>query len=131
MKFPCILFAMGVYMASFAMIDMIAAQVKGYEDFEDFLTHMKTTAGSLLDYVTKMQALFCPNQPVCGANGELERIDVLGTLPAVITVGNVTVNVGDIADYVDVCCMHCSCSDACWQVNNCCATKQMYPDTRK
>ena len=80
-------------MVPFAMIDMIAAQVKGYEDFEEFLTDVKTTADSLLDYVTKMQALFCPNQPVCGANGELERPDVLGTLPAVISVGNVTVNV--------------------------------------
>ena len=131
MKFPCILFATGVYIAAFALIDNVAAQVKGYENLDEFLTEVKTTAGSLLDYVTKMQALFCPNQPVCGADGELERKDVLGTLPAVISLGDVTVSVGGIADSVDICCMLCSCSDSCWKVNNCCATKQLHPDTSK
>ena len=131
MKLSCILFATGVYIAAFALTDNVAAQVKGYENLDEFLTHVKTSAGSLLDYVTKMHALFCPNQPVCGADGELERKDVLGTLPGVITIGDVTVNVGDIAESVDVCCMPCSCSDSCWKVNNCCATKQMFPDTSK
>ena len=129
MKLPCILFATGVYIAVFALVDNVASHVKGYENLDEFLTEVKTTSDSLLDYVTKMQALFCPNQPVCGADGELERKYVLGTLPEVIFLGDVTVNVGDIADSVDVCCMPCPCSDSCWKVNNCCATKQMYPDT--
>ena len=113
------------------MVDTIATQVKGYENFDEFLRDVKTTADSLLDYVIKTQALFCPNQPVCGADGELERKDVLGTLPAVMSIGDVSVNVGDIADSVDVCCLPCSCSDSCWKVNNCCASKQLYPDTSK
>ena len=111
------------------MVDTITAQVKGYENFDEFLKEVKATADSMLDYVTKMQALFCSNQPVCGADGELERKDVLGTLPAMMSIGDVTVNVGDIADSVDVCCLPCSCSDSCWKVNNCCATKQLYPHT--
>ena len=129
MKFLCIFFAIGVYIAAFAMVDAIAAQVKGYENFDEFLREVKATADSLLDYVIKMQALFCSNQLICDADGELERKDVLGTLPAMMSVGDVTVNVGDIADSVDVCCLPCSCSDSCWKVNNCCATKQLYPHT--
>ena len=131
MKFLCIFFATGVSLASLVILDTIAAQAKRYENFDDFLAEVKTTADSLLDYVSKVQALLCPNQPVCGAEGELEREDVLGTLPAVLSVGSLTINIEDVADSVDVCCLPCSCSDSCWQDDNCCPTKQMFPDNSK
>ena len=131
MKFLCIFFATGVSLASLLILDTIAAQAKRYEDFDDFLAEVKTTADSLLDYVSKMQALLCPNQPVCGAERELERKDVLGTLPAVLSVGSLTINIEDVADSVDVCCLPCSCSDSCRQDDNCCPTKQMFPDNSK
>ena len=131
MKYLCIIFATVIPLAILPLLDTIAAQVKGYENLDEFLTDVKITSGDILDYVTKMQALFCPNQPVCGADVELERKDVLETLPAVISVDNVTVNVGDIADSVDVCCMPCSCADSCRQADNCCPTKQILTDTNK
>ena len=131
MKFLCIFFATGISIFSLVVLDTIAAQVKHYEKFDDFLADVKTTADSLLDYVTKMQALFCPNQPVCGAEGELERKDALGTLPSVLSVGSLTVNIEDIANSLDVCCLPCSCSDSCRQDDNCCPTKQIFPDINK
>ena len=131
MKYLSIFFATCIPFVILPILDSIAAQVKGYENLNAFLADVKTTADDWLDYVTKIQALFCPNQLVCGADGELERNDVLGTLPAVISVGNVTVNVAEIADSVDVCCLPCSCSDSCWQNDECCMTKQLLPDTSK
>ena len=129
--YVCVVFATVISIAILPLLDTVATQGKGYENLDEFLTDVKTTAESWLDYVSKMQALFCPNQPVCGADGELERKAVLGTLPAVISVGDVTINVEDIADSVDVCCLPCSCSDSCRQADNCCPTKQMLPDTSK
>ena len=131
MKVFCIFFATGVSLACLVILDTIAAQAKRYENFDDFLAEVKTTADSLIDYVSKVQALLCPNQPVCGAEGELERKDVLGTLPAVLSVGSLTINIEDVADSVDVCCLPCSCSDTCRQDDNCCPTKQMFPDSSK
>ena len=131
MKFLWICFATSVSIASLVILDTVEAQVKRYANFDDFLAELKTSAGSWLDYVTTMQALFCPNQPVCGADGELKRKDVLSTLPAVLSVGNFTVKPEDIAQSVGVCCLSCSCTDSCRQDDNCCPTKQMLPDTSK
>ena len=131
MKFLCIFFATGVSLASLVILDTVAAQVKRYEKFDDFLAEVKTTAVSLLDYVTRMQALLCPNQPVCGVEGELDRKDALGDLPAVLSVSSITINIEDVADSVDVCCLPCSCNDSCRQDDNCCPTKQMFPDNSK
>ena len=131
MRFLCIFFAAGISIASLAMLDTIATQVKRYEKLDEFLANVKTTADSWLDYVSKIQAFFCPNQPVCGAEGELERKDVLGTLPAELSVRSLTLNIEDVANSVDVCCLPCSCSDSCRRDDNCCPTKQMFPDISK
>ena len=131
MKFLCIFFATGISIASLVILDTIAAQVKRYENIDEFLADVKTTADSWLNFVTRIQALLCPNQPVCGTQGELERKDVLGALPAELSFGSLTVNIEDIANSVGVCCLPCSCSDSCWQDDNCCPTKQMFPDIRK
>ena len=131
MKWFCIFFLTSVSLVGLLVLDSIEAQVKRYANFDDFLAELKTTADSWLDYVTKMQALLCPNQPICGAEGYLERKDVLETLPAVLTVGSRTVNLEDIPSFVGVCCLPCSCFDSCRQNDNCCPTKQMFPDNSK
>ena len=131
-KYFWICFATGISLACLVVLDSVEATVKGYKNFDDFLAEIKVTADSFLDYVTKMQALFCPNQPVCGGNGELERKDVLGTLPtAALSIDNVSVAVEDLAQSVGVCCLPCSCADSCRQDENCCPTKQLLPDTNK
>ena len=134
MKYACICFATGISVACLVILDCVGANVKDYKNFDAFLTELKSTADSFLDYVTKMQALLCPNQPLCGVSGELESKDVLGTLPsASISINNVSVDVEDISQSVGVCCLSCSCDDSCRQDDNCCPTKQMVhvPDTSK
>ena len=130
MKFLGISFATTISFLTLLVLDSIETQEKRYASFGDFLTDLRTSADSWVDYVTKMQALVCPDQPVCGPEEELERKDVLGTLPASMTVGNVTVKLVDVASFVDVCCLPCSCSDSCRQVDNCCPTKQLFVDNK-
>ena len=122
MKFLSICFAA----IGLLVLDWTEAQVKRYENLNDFLLDLKSTAANWFHYVTNVQALLCPNQPVCGAAGEVERTDVLGALSASLAVGNLTMNIEDIASSVGVCCLPCSCSDSCLQDDNCCPTKQMF-----
>ena len=123
--------ATSVSIVSLVILDSVEAQIKRYKNFDEFLSDLKTTAYNLFDYVTKMQALFCPNQPVCGLDGELERYSALATLPTYLFIDNVTVKVDEIAKSVGVCCLPCSCNDSCWQDGSCCPTKQMLPKVTK
>ena len=131
MKFLSLCFAARFAIVGLLVLNPTDAQVKRYANLDDFLLDLKSTAASWIDYVNNMQALLCPNQPVCGADGEIERKDVFGTLPAVLAVGNRTLNVEDIASSVGVCCLPCSCSDSCREDDNCCPTKQMFIDHSK
>ena len=125
MKLHSTCFIASVLVVSVFVFDFTEAQVTHYATLDDFLLNLKATATSLLHYVTMMQALMCPNQPLCGADGELERNAVLEALPPALTVGNLTVILEDIPKYIGVCCLHCSCSDSCREDDNCCPTKQM------
>ena len=131
MKFFGIIFATTISFISLLFLDSVETQVKRYESFEDFLEDLKNTADSLVDYVMKIQALLCPDQPICSSDGVLEREDVLGTLPAALTVGNRTVKLQDVSSFIGVCCLPCSCADSCRQVDSCCPTKQPLPDMSK
>ena len=131
MKFLGIIFATTISFISLIVLDSVKTQVNRYASFDDFLEELKNTADSWIDYVTKIQALLCPDQPVCGAEGVLEREYVLGTLPAALTVGNRTVKLQDVSSFVGVCCLPCSCSDSCRQADSCCPTKQLLPDMSK
>ena len=130
MKFLGILFACGVAFMTLVVLDTIEAQVKQFTSFDDFFVHLQQTANSWIDFVRQIQALMCPDQPVCADNGILDRDDVLKTLPATLIVANVTVKLNDARGYAGVCCLPCSCSDICWQHDNCCPTKQVLTNER-
>ena len=125
MKSLNICFIASVLVISLLGIDFTEAQVKRYATLDDFLLDLETTATTQLDYVTMMQVLMCPNQPVCGADGELDRRAVLDALPPALTIGNLMVNLEDISNAVGLCCLHCSCSDSCREDGNCCPIKQV------
>ena len=125
MKYLSILFACGIAFLILVALDTIEAQVKQFASFDDFLADVQNTADSWIDYVTKVQAMFCPNQPRCGPDGVLDRQEALGTLPAVMTVDGLTVRLEDISSFAGVCCLPCSCADSCRQDDNCCPTKQL------
>ena len=127
-KYSCILFACGIAFLTLNALDSIGEQIQQFESLNDFLAGIQNTAHSLLDYVTKIQALFCPNQPICGPEGELTRQEVLETLPEAVTVNGRQVRLDDISDYAGICCLHCSCSDHCRQDSNCCPAKQLTTD---
>ena len=129
-KYPSILFACGFAILTLCALDSVSAQTKRYDTFEDFLVEVRNTAYSFVDYVSKVQALFCPNQPICGPEGELSREEVLGTLPEAVTVNGLTVELDDIPDYAGVCCLPCSCSENCDEDGNCCPTKQLDQDKK-
>ena len=131
MKYPGILFACSIAFVTLVVLDSIEAQIKSkYTSFDDFLADVKNTANSLLDYVRKIQALFCPDQPVCGPNGVLEKQEVLGTLPEVLTVDDLSVRLEEIPSFSGVCCLPCSCSDSCRQDDNCCPTKLLVSNNK-
>ena len=89
MKFLCIVLALSIAFIYLHVLDSFKTQIQNYETFEDFLAEIENTANSLFGYVIMIQTLFCPDQPVRGA--VLERRDDFVTLPAVLTVANLTV----------------------------------------
>ena len=120
-----IVFACSVAFMTLVVLDSIEAQVKQFASFDDFFVHLQQTANSWIDFVRQIQALMCPDQPVCGDNKILEKEYVLSTLPTALIVANVSVTLEDVNSYAGVCCQPCSCSDTCWQDDNCCPTKQV------
>ena len=127
MKFQNILFACSIAFVTLAVLDSIEAQLKQFSSFDDFFADLQQTADSWVDFVRKIQALMCPEQPVCasGDNEQFEKDDILRALPTALMVGNVPVKLDNVHRYAGVCCLPCSCSDTCWQHENCCPTKQV------
>ena len=125
MKYLSIILACSVAFMTLVVLDSIDAQVKQFAGFDDFFVHLQQTAISWIDFVRQIQALMCPDQPVCGDNEILERDDVLSTMPAAFIVANASVNLEDVRSYAGVCCLPCSCFDTCWHHENCCPTKQV------
>ena len=61
-----------------------------YENFEtfatifDFTVELRNDSDEIADYATTIQALFCPELPICNDEGTPNRTDLLGTLPEII-----------------------------------------------
>ena len=78
----------------------------------------------MLTYLTKIQKLFCPEQPVCYE----ERTNGTGNdafLLENIYIGNESRQVKDFKYLAGVCCLPCSCSDRCSEDDNCCLSKDV------
>ena len=91
----------------------------------DFVKELKYDSDSMYDFVAKIQAIFCPDQPICASDGIRERSDVLATLPGAINVTSGVVRLEEISEFVGICCLPCSCETLCHENENCCPTKYL------
>ena len=97
---------------------------KNYENIFDFAVGLKNESDTILDYATKIQALFCPEQPICTAEGDRNSTDSLKTLPEMIGIGTEVSRIEDVHMLVGACCMPCSCDPRfCKKNGNCCMSK--------
>ena len=105
---------------------------KNFADTFDFILGLKENSESVEEFITKVQAVFCPNQPVCGTgdNHAVERSDVLASLNPAVTIGNKTEKLTDMASVFGICCVPCDCSNSCEIKGNCCPLKQHVNSTR-
>ena len=88
-----------------------------------FVVQLRNESDSMTEYVAKIQAIFCPEQPFCGALLSDSRQNVINSLPASVTVENKTVMTDELKSFIGICCLPCSCEDTCKYDNNCCLTK--------
>ena len=88
-----------------------------------FVVQLRNESDSMTEYVAKIQAIFCPEQPFCGALLSDSRQNVINSLPASVTVENRTVMTDELKSLIGICCLPCSCEDTCKYDNNCCLTK--------
>ena len=95
-----------------------------FESIFDFGIGLKNESDNILDYATKVQALFCPEQPICTATGDRNATDVLKTLPKMIGIGTEVVRTEYVHKIVGACFLSSSCDTrSCKENGNCCLTK--------
>ena len=103
------------------------SESESFESFEnifDFTVGLKNESDTIMDYATKIQALFCPEQPICTAEGDRNSTDVLKTLPEMIGIGTAVTRMEDVHKIVGACCLPCSCNTkTCKENGNCCLSK--------
>ena len=97
---------------------------KIFEDVYDFVLELREGTDNMLTYLTKIQKIFCPEQPVCddelthGTNNDTFLFEEL-------YIANESVQIKDLKYLVGVCCLPCSCSDRCSEDDNCCLSKDV------
>ena len=115
---------MCIYSLVFITVSGLAE--KSFESFEnifDFTVGLRNESNNTLDYATKIQALFCPEQPICTVESGRNSTDVLRTLPK-FGIGTEASQIEDVHKNVGACCLPCSCdSRSCKEDGNCCLTK--------
>ena len=97
---------------------------KNFENIFDFTVGLRNETDNILDYTTKIQALFCPEQAICTAEADRNRTDVLNTLPEIFEIGTENIRIDDVHKIIAACCMPCSCdTKTCKENGNCCLSK--------
>ena len=71
-----------------------------YDDFFSAVIALRNDSETFLEYATKIQAVFCPEQLICSRTGDMNRIDVLNTLPGTLETGSEAIRIEDIAKYL-------------------------------
>ena len=89
----------------------------------------QTNGSDTLDFVSNIQATFCPEQPICGRTDIQKSRNILATLPEYLPIGNLTVRTENISAVVGLCCYPCSCT--CEDDDNCCPTKRVNNNSTK
>ena len=100
---------------------------EAFEKFEsifDFFDGLKNESENDDEYAKKIQALFCPGQPICTTEDDINSTYVLKTLPEIIGVGMEVIRLEDLHKVVGACCLPCSCDiKTCKENGNCCLSK--------
>ena len=99
------------------------SKLRKFSDIYNFVVQLRNTGVSIHEYIAMIQAIFCPEQPICTNGGVVYSTNILETLPADVTVDDKTLKLEDIKDFVGVCCLPCSCSETCQEDGICCLTK--------
>ena len=95
-----------------------------YEDIYDYVLGLRERSENMLIYLTRIQKIFCPEQPVCD-EGQTDEASNDTLLFENLYIGNESKPVKDLKYLVGVCCSPCSCSDRCSEDNNCCLSKDV------
>ena len=97
---------------------------KTFETIFDFIVELRNASDDIVDYAKTIQALFCPEQPLCTNNGIRNRTDVMDTLPKTIVIGTEAYRIEEVHKIVGACCLPCSCDRRnCQEDGNCCLSK--------
>ena len=73
------------------------------------------------EFLSKIQTMFCPDQPVCKQND----VNETSTVQSIDFMTSQGINQREIIQPLGLCCLPCSCNDnTCAENDNCCLTKQ-------
>ena len=98
--------------------------LKKFDNIFDFSVGFLNESDNVSDYASKIQAIFCPKQPICTAAPDQNRTDVLKNLPEIIEIGTENYRIEDVHKIVGTCCLSCSCDRrTCTEDGNCCLSK--------
>ena len=91
----------------------------------DSVADLRDISENMLDYLGKIQGIFCPEQPICYEQDKYNN----NNIPQYLMIGNNTIYVENISTYMGICCLPCSCLDSCLEDDNCCLTKSFASNT--
>ena len=77
------------------------------------------------EILSKIQSVFCPEQPLCDQDGE--RVDAIESSTAIVNDSKLLrwINQKEIIELTGLCCLPCLCdNNKCSENDNCCLTKQ-------
>ena len=108
-----------------ALEEAIETKRKNFEDTFNFILNLRNSSENTREFITKMHAAFCPNQPICDSEdiSTDKRGDVINELDPALLIGDKIVKLGDLSARLGLCCMPCDCSESCEMKGNCCPSK--------
>ena len=79
---------------------------KNADDAFSFIRKVKDESENIRKYITKVQALFCPDQSIRETGNTEERSDVINSLPPELTIGNDSVKLVDLPSVLGIRMLH-------------------------
>ena len=104
--------------------DQFEESVKRLKDVYDYVSELRERSDTTLIYLTRIQQIFCPEQPICD-DGKNDGTNNDAFLSENLYIGNESKSVKDLKYIIGVCCLPCSCSDRCSEDDNCCLSKDV------
>ena len=96
-----------------------------FTNFYQFMDDLYNRSDSLSGFAMKIQAVFCPQQPLCSSAGVLDRKDVIEEITSSLVINGKAINPNELSTIAGMCCFPCLCDDSCLENENCCLTKHV------